>query len=315
MTKPPTQSCGFGHEAFFYAGSDEFLAGTIPFLEDGIAAGDAVLAVLPEPRRQLLQEALGPLAREVEFQPMEEAGRNPGRLISAWRDVLRHRDPGRGVRGLGEPVWAGRSAPELEECERHEQLVNLAFGRERGLTFMCPYDTSALDDEVLAQAERSHSHCLDSQGRATSPQFVIGAPLEGSLPQPHTPTVSLCFGKADLRTVRQAVSSLARSVGLDTRRNEDFVLAVCEVATNSIQHGGGEGSLAIWRDDEELACDVRDGGRIEDPLVGRERPAVEQTGGRGLWITHQLCDLVQLRSGAEGTHVRLRMEIEQYEND
>jgi anti-sigma regulatory factor (Ser/Thr protein kinase) len=310
VTTQPAQRRGFRHEAFFYAGEDEFLAGALPFLEAGIAAGEVVLAVLPEPRRRLLREALGPAAAAVEFQSMEEVGRNPGRLIAGWRDVLRRKDPGRAVRGLGEPAYAGRSADELDECERHERLVNLAFKEERGLAFMCPYDTTALDDDVLAGAARSHPHCLDSEGVSVSPRFAVGFPLEGTLTKPEAPTVALGFGKSDLGTVRQAVGDLARSVGLDQRRNEDLVLAVCEAATNSIQHATGGGCLTIWRDGDDLVCEIHDFGRIENPLVGRERPPVEQVGGRGIRIANQLCDLVQLRSDEDGTYVRLRMAID-----
>lgn len=310
MTTQPLQKRGFRHGAFFYANDDEFLNRAVPFLEEGISAGEAVLVILPEPRLQLLREALGPAAESVELQPMEEAGRNPARLISTLRDVVRATGPDRGVRGLGEPAWEGRSAAQLEECERHEQLLNLAFEEDRALTLLCLYDTSALDEDVLAGAERSHPYCCDATSKSVSPRFTIDAPLDGSLPQPGRPNASLYFDRTDLRTVRRAVSDLARSAGLDPRRNEDLVLAVCECATNSIQHGGGEGGLAIWRDDNELVCDIYDAGRIEDPLVGRERPPAEQGRGRGLWIVNQLCDLVQIRSGEGGTHVRLRMTID-----
>jgi hypothetical protein len=57
---------------------------------------------------------------------------------------------------------------------------------------------------------------------------------------------------------------------------------------------------------DDIVVEVADAGVIEQPLVGRLRPTVEQEGGRGLWIANQLCDLVQVRSGAEGTVVRLR---------
>ncbi len=310
MTRHPAQARGFCHQAFFHAGDDEFLDGAVPFLEAGISSGEAVIAALPESRRELLLGALGPLAEKLALYPMEEIGRNPGRLISAWQCVLRNSAGAPGVRALGEPAHPGRSAAELEECERHERLVNLAFAQEKALTVMCPYDTDALDDGVLAGAERSHSHRASPGGKSASPHFTLDGLLEGPLPQPDRPTVSLCFGRTDLRTVRQAVASLARSVGLSSRRNEDFVLAVCEAATNSIQHGGGEGSLAIWREGEKLVCDIRDAGQITNPLVGRERPPVDQVGGRGLWIANELCDLVQIRSGEQGTHVRLRMGID-----
>lgn len=310
MTTGTVKRSGFCHEAFFYADSDEFLAGTVPYVEEGVYAGDNVLVLLPEPRLRILRGALGAAAEEVGFLPMEKVGRNPARLVSACGDLLRDSGPGQTVRGLGEPIWAGRSAAELDECERHERLLNIAFGKEQKLTLMCPYDTSALDDEVLALAQRSHPYCSDPHGgRSVSARFAPGNPLEGSLPEREVPAATLGFGKSDLRTVRRAVADLARSAGLSPRRNEDLVLAVCEVATNSVQHGGGGGCLAIWRDGNELVCDIHDFGRIEDPLAGRERVPAGQSGGRGLWIVNQLCDLVQIRSGEDGTYVRLRMAL------
>lgn len=304
------QAEGLCHEAFFYAGDDEFLAGTVPYLEEGISAGETVLVVLPEPRMQLVREVLGAAAEAVEFWQMGTVGRNPARLISAWQDFLLTCEPGKGVRGLGEPITAGRSEAELEECELHEQLFNLAFAEQRGLTVMCPYDTSTLDSGVLVGAERSHPVCAGRHGRSPSRQYSLEALLDGPLPEPGRPAVNLSFGKADLAIVRHLVTQCARSAGLDTRRNEDLVLSVCEVATNSIQHGGGEGALKIWDENDELVCAVNDGGQIGDPLVGRRRPSPDQANGRGLWIANQLCDLVQVRSGGAGTEVRLRMRFD-----
>ena len=37
------------------------------------------------------------------------------------------------------------------------------------------------------------------------------------------------------------------------------------------------------------------------------RPRVEQPSGRGLWLVNQLCDLVSVRSAADGTTVRVRV--------
>jgi anti-sigma regulatory factor (Ser/Thr protein kinase) len=87
----------------------------------------------------------------------------------------------------------------------------------------------------------------------------------------------------------------------------DLVLAVNEVAANSIAHGGGSGTLRVWRDGGALVCEVSDRGHLDDPLADRRRPAPGQDGGRGLWLANQLCDLVQVRSFATGTTVRLHM--------
>ncbi|PLW72621.1 sensor histidine kinase, partial [Streptomyces sp. DJ] len=45
-----------------------------------------------------------------------------------------------------------------------------------------------------------------------------------------------------------------------------------------------------------------------DPLAGRRRPSPESAdGGRGLWMIHQLCDLVETRAGSGGLVLRMHM--------
>jgi MEDS: MEthanogen/methylotroph, DcmR Sensory domain len=44
------------------------------------------------------------------------------------------------LRGIGEPLFATRSADELVECQRHEALLNLAFQDAPGFWLLCPYD-------------------------------------------------------------------------------------------------------------------------------------------------------------------------------
>jgi anti-sigma regulatory factor (Ser/Thr protein kinase) len=96
---------------------------------------------------------------------------------------------------------------------------------------------------------------------------------------------------------------------LPPARVDDLVLAVNELASNSIYHGGGVGKLRIWRDGETLLCEVRDRGRITEPLVGRVKPAPEQWTGRGLWLVNQVCDLTQIRSDAAGSVVRVHIGL------
>jgi hypothetical protein len=55
---------------------------------------------------------------------------------------------------------------------------------------------------------------------------------------------------------------------------------------------------------------VADTGRgFDDPFTGHMPPADRDTPGWGLWTSRQLCDLVQLRSGDDGTVVRLHMRV------
>lgn len=304
--------CGeFHHEALFYAGPGEFLAGTVPFVREGLEAGEAVLAVLPPQNRELLRGELGADAGRVRFAAMEELGRNPARIISGWHDFLAaNHGAGRGVRGIGEPLWAGRSEAEVEECRRHEALLNPAFAAGPAWPLLCPYDCGRLDDEVLLNAE--HSHPALSGGRERRAEFEDHAGPEeafgGCLERPRGEFVETVFGfeGEDLHAVRRLVLAEAARAGLAPERASDLVLAASEIAANSICHGGGSGVLQIWRGEGAVVCEFRDAGRIGDPLVGRKRPGLEQLGGRGLWIANQLCDLVQIRWDGENV-VRLQM--------
>ena len=99
----------------------------------------------------------------------------------------------------------------------------------------------------------------------------------------------------------------AYDAGLDPDRIADAVLAVSELAANSLEHGGGMGVLRAWEDGDAVLYEVSDGGHIRDALIGREEPALDDGGGRGLWLVNQLCDLVQIRSSAAGTTVRVHI--------
>ena len=71
----------FVHPALFYRGSEQYTAGTVPFLRAGLSAGEAVAVAVPGPNLELIRDALGASAAEVEFLDMTRAGRNPGRII------------------------------------------------------------------------------------------------------------------------------------------------------------------------------------------------------------------------------------------
>jgi hypothetical protein len=68
----------FRHEALLYAGEVDFLTGTLPFIREGMAAGEPVLVVVSAAKIGLLRSALG---------------------------------CGRSARGIGEPIHLGRAHP------------------------------------------------------------------------------------------------------------------------------------------------------------------------------------------------------------
>src|SRR6476646_1289951 len=133
----------FQHEALFYAGDDEFLAGTLSFAQGAIERDEPVLIALGEHNTDLLRGALGRDAERAIFTPMETLGQNPARIIPAWRDfVAANTGADQPVRGIGEPIWAGRTDDEVVECHHHEALLNYAFDDGPAWWLLCPYDAN-----------------------------------------------------------------------------------------------------------------------------------------------------------------------------
>jgi anti-sigma regulatory factor (Ser/Thr protein kinase) len=298
---------GFQHDALIYEGSDEYLAGTVPFLREALEAGEPTMVAVGQSQREMLEGELGKEAEGVRFADMEKLGRNPAWIIPFWREFVGDAC-GRSVRGIGEPVWAARSAAALDECQRHEGLLNIAFDPGASWSLLCPYDAGSLGDEVLEIVASSHPH-VHREGRVErSDSFdpVLDA-FGGELPPPASTPETLAFGVAELGEVRNRVAAAAEAAGLSPLAVADLVTATSELAANSVMHGGGSGTLRLWREDSRLLAEVEDRGRIEEPLVGRLRPKISQEGGRGLWLANQLCDLVQIRSGERGTTVRLHL--------
>ena len=301
----------FRHEALFYADRDEFLAGTGAFIREGLASDEPILVVLNVEKIEALRSELNGDGDRVLFADMGDVGHNPARIIPAWRAFVdQHSRPGSAIRGIGEPIWAERSPAELVECQRHESLLNLAFADAPGFRLLCPYDTGALEPDVLEEARRSHP-ILTSNGEereSTECRSLdeVAAPFGQRLPEPSSQAQSCVFQAGTLPALRDLVSRRAADAGLTSEMADELVLAVHEVATNSIVHGGGSGGiLRIWLEDDALVCEVGDTGLIADPLVGRRRPSRGQAGGYGVWLANQLCDLVQVRTFAGGSAVRL----------
>lgn len=295
----------FRHEALVYADAEEFLAATVPFLRVGLEAGEPALVAVSTSQAALLEAALGDDAGAVRFADMEGLGRNPARIIPFWRQFVEECEDGP-ARGIGEPVWPGRDHHEVDECQRHEALLNVAFAGLPAWTLLCPYDGSALDEAVLDRVADSH-RCVIGRGEDGELPGRPGRPdcFAGEFPG-RPPVMDACeFARDGLAQVRRRVEETAALVGLPADRAADLVLATSELAANSVVHGGGTGTFRVWRDDGRLVVEVEDAGLIEEPLVGRVRPSQAQPSGRGLWLANQLCDLVQIRSGVHGTVVRL----------
>lgn len=301
----------FHHEALFYAGGDQgFLDRTLAVVLRAVEDGAQVLVAVGPRRARALEDALGERAGDVRFADIQRVGLNPARIIPLWHEFMLA--PGTGLRlGIGEPVWPGRRPAELAECELHEGLLNLAFEGGPRWRLLCPYDLDGLDDSVIESARRTHPFVSGDDGAQRDGSYAGDPqPFVGSLPPPAAAIVrELAFGSDDLAELRLYLSAWAVQQSLSIEESEELVLALNELATNSIRYGGGRGIMRVWRDGETLLCEVRDDGQIDAPLVGRIRPRADARSGRGMWIVNQLSDLLQIRSSPAGTVVRIHKRL------
>ena len=171
-TPSRTDPHAYRHEALLFHGADEFLERAVPFVTDAVEADEPVMIAVVDDHWEPLRAALGPAARRVDRVDMGRLGRNPARIIPAWRQFAdRHRATGRTMRGIGEPIWAGRRRAELDECQLHEALLNVAVPPQTPLWLLCPYDVGALDDDVVEEARRSHPTLMDLAASGPSRGF------------------------------------------------------------------------------------------------------------------------------------------------
>ncbi|MCP9985508.1 MEDS domain-containing protein [Streptomyces sudanensis] len=273
----------FFHPALFYGTPQEYLDGLGAFVRDALDDGQPVLVAVPRWRLPMLRDALGDGREHVTWVDMTEAGRNPGRILSMLQEFADRRGPSTPVSIVGEPIWVGRTPGETWEATRHEALINLAFQGRRA-SILCPYDT-ALPGDVLAQAYRTHPvvgspGAYRASSRYTDPHDVC-RDCDVPLPEP-ADAVVVPFGERDLAATRDEAGDWAAAAGLSPARRTDWLLAVSEAVSNSVRHGGGEGTLRMWRANGGLVAEISDRGRLDNPLTGRRRPdPCAPTGGRG----------------------------------
>jgi predicted small metal-binding protein len=313
-TADDSAAAPYRHECVFYDGIDEFLAMVVPFLRAGLELDQAMMVAVVEPRLSAVREALGPDAERVDFVDMAELGHNPARIIPAWREFV-ERSAGRSMRGVGEPIWAGRREAEIAEGQLHEALLNSSVDQDTPLWLLCPYDISALDQTIIDEAWRSHpvvSRSSRDSGRSESAPAAIDridyggddhfrTLFEEALPTPTGLPTQL--PATDPATLATDVLRGAAAAGLPAQRSTRLATAVAEIVAAGCPESAV--SVRMWREKAALVCEVGDTGVVDDALIGRRNGFAAPSRERGIRLANELCDLVQVRSSAGGTTVRL----------
>lgn len=294
-----------------YEGTEEFLAATLPFLWEGVAAGDPIIAVAHAQNVDALREALGDAAAHVDLRESSTWYHSPGRSFAGFIGFAQANPEATCVRMIGEPIWPVDWDTAVAEYAHYESVFNV-IGKDAPIWALCPYDIGSLPDAILAHAQAAHPEIRTSRDVRASEGWIEPEQYCSHLaarPAAHAVHPRRFHVDADLAALRLALESEAREAGVSRHRIPEFLLAAHEVAMNAIAHGGGEAWASTWSEPRSFVFEVEDRGGpgLSETTAGYVPPDHASEHGRGLWLARQVCDYVEVRSRGGTTQVRLHV--------
>lgn len=300
------------HQVLMYDHEKGFLDTVVPFVREGLDAGEAVLAVSTAPNVTSLRQALGTDSDAVAFVDSANWYVRPARTIANYSSFIAENATSR-IRVVAEPGWETGTPDEVMEWTRYESIINQAFADIRA-SVLCLYDRRSTDTGLLDGALYTHPQVVDGCGGPRDNGCYVEPPAlhawidRDPLPVPPSEAVTLPVDTDDLSALRAFGAKRARELGIDRHRMNDLLVAMTEVVTNAIRHGRPPIACRMWREDDDIVVDVTDAGWWRpDPVPGFIPPDPASLSGFGLWGVRMLCALVQLRTGPAGTAVRLHV--------
>ena len=303
------------HRALLAGSPDELDAASARFVTEGLEAGVGLLLALPDDAHARLRARVGPSVDRAAVIDQARLYSSPAWTVARLRREIEGRTAdGTPLRVLGAPGWLDRPPPERDVWLSAEAVANVAFTAAAGapVEIACAYDMSTTPPEVVAGARQTHPEVVEA-GRShrsesyTDPALYCTRHRGEPLPPLPPPVDEQPCEAATLAPLRRVVAAAAAEAGVDPRRVPEVVLVVNEAATNSVRHAGGTGTARLAITPEHLVCEVADDGVLAAPFAGLLPPSRTGDGGYGLWLVHQLCDLVQIRSGPDGSIVRMHI--------
>ncbi|SMC54933.1 sensor histidine kinase [Lentzea albidocapillata] len=297
---------GFFHETAFYGTDDDFLAHAVPFLEDGLRAGEPSVVACSEQNTELLRGTLGRTG--VIFRPGTGQYSRPSEAIANYLDLFREYTAGgaQQMRVIGQVPHPGTGA-RWDWWARYEAAVNQAYA-EFPVWGLCPYDTRTTPADVLADVVSTHPNIATAPGtHEANPGYRAGLASSPPLPdvlEEGVPLVELVDPAAG--TVREAVGNAIDGMDLDEEAAHDAVYAASEIVTNGLTHGVAPVRFRLWADGARVVLAVTDHGPgPSDPTAGLVPTTETRSAGLGLWILHRTCDYVSMGRDADGFTVRV----------
>jgi anti-sigma regulatory factor (Ser/Thr protein kinase) len=301
---------------------EELLAAALPFLDEGLRAGDLVALTCPPDTVALLSRELGEKAAAVESEPRISllGSRAPDALTMCRRYLDRAiaggADGGSGRLRVVAEVDFGDDPADWREGQRFESVYNRLLG-DAPVSAVCLYDRRRLPAAVIESAAATHPQLVRGTTWSASTGFQDPGVYVPSLPVPRTSAEDgdPVFDVRDAPTLaglRHQLGAVLATLVPDREEQGDLHLAVAEIAANAFRHGVRPVSAGVWTDGDVIICVISDRGTsYRDPFSGFV-PAHGldlSLGGMGLWLARKLWDHVDVLPSDEGVSVRLSTRL------
>jgi anti-sigma regulatory factor (Ser/Thr protein kinase) len=298
------------HALLRYDSPESLCARAVPYVREGLARGEAVMAVVSAEVEQVLRSALGDDAAGVAWQAEDVSYARLGVMFEGFRRFLaEQRAAGVPMRLLAQNDALG-TEERMAAYLRFEAMTNEVY-RPYGYRWACLYDTRAHSRQTLRQVSQVHPRLLEPGGREIPNDDYLepSAYLARSrTPPPPPAAVQLDLpvtGPGQLVMFRRLLHRWADLHGMGGHAG-DVVTAVGEAVTNGLQHGTPPVRVRAWTADRLARVQVHDRGLAPIPATaGYHRPPPEHDRGHGLWVARQLADVVSTHTGRGGTTVTL----------
>jgi anti-sigma regulatory factor (Ser/Thr protein kinase) len=291
------------HHAFVYESDEEYVAGSVRFLKDGLDAGEGAIVANTRDGLAMMRDALGPAADQVAFVDVSAVYTRPARTVARYYGTfLEQLRSAPSVRAVATGQF-GTTREEWREWMAYEAITNVAYAH-LPVWVVCAYDANRLPDPVIDIARRTHPELLAEDWQASDRFEDPRALVRKLTPDPEPLPELRSFSAGNLESFRERLAGELRAERVPEARALEVLVAATELATNAMTHGGGIGEVRVGRADGRFVCEVIDrGGGFDDPVAGYLAP--RDGTGTGLWVARQLAWRLESFQSTKGFTVRL----------
>jgi anti-sigma regulatory factor (Ser/Thr protein kinase) len=301
----PSNGTALRHNALVYDSQDEYLARAVPFLKDGIEAGEGTIVAHTKPGLAMMREELGADAAHVTFVDVSSTYTRPARTLASYDKVYAEQlQKTPKLRAVAD-VQFGPDPAEWDLWTGYEAVFNRSFGHLPAWV-LCSYNANGTPDPILEGVWQTHPEVVDGNTWTVSDRYEDPDDLLRRItptPEPFAGLRSIPFG----RGIEEFRERLARELVAEKvieAKTLDMLLAASEIVTNAIEHGGGVEEVRVGRAQGRFVCEIVDRGNgFDDPAAGYLVP--RQGVGTGLWVARQLTWRIEFFPSPRGFIARI----------